>query len=126
MSVESDERLHDEAQQRADVTPWLDAARAEIVDTVMGFAQYPQPVSAAWMKPRKQEFDLATWIVEELDPLVAAQFMACGITDYSGEFDERRFKVAETVKDALIEHFTDHELTISLAERMRDDAKEDQ
>ena len=114
---------------------YLERAREEIVSTVLGFGQWPQPRSVGLFftsgSRRPKEFDLYEFLFDEDTPLIhpveAQEFFVLALTDFSncGAFSDSRNRFDKRITELLEAHFNDdHRLVREHAGKLMEDAEE--
>lgn len=122
-------RLHDAADALVTDAD-LEAAREEIVETVMLFGQYPQP--RPWRSvgvPRRVEFSLEEFLfdtagVTRIDPREVESMFVLSLIDRSrcGRFEDARDRHEKEVTEMLTAHFNNqHRLVVEKAQEIADE-----
>lgn len=105
-----------------------EAAREQIVETVMLFRQWPQPrpANAFWGPMPRVKFSLVEWLFDTagftpIDPSEVEELFVLALTDHSrtGPFESRRDRWEKKVTDLLLAHFADgHTIVEEVATEM--------
>ena len=118
-----------------DVEPFAERALEDVVETILNFGVYPQPVR--WKPGRTQpipptEFDLYEFLFEEndkgqmrIDPVDACEFFILAQKDHTryGPFETARSKWEKKITEMLTDHLRDSDMVTELAAQMAEDEK---
>lgn len=85
-------------------------ALENVVETVMDYGAWPQPVKG---KFTKSDFDLYDFLLEERDPSYFLEMYIGAITD--NDISDRIRRERATIKEMLEKHFKDSDIVADLA-----------
>ncbi len=119
-SIHGDEGMYDPE-------PYVAEALDNIVGTVMLFGQWPQPrtsvASSLGYAPRRVEFDLAEWLVEEYEPAEMARFMVNRLCR-DDDSDMLELRTEQEIEAKLRKHFADSAILDAEIEELHHEAEE--